>query len=45
MLKREKNKEELNIKKINNTISLFDKILKIVYILTIIVAFFLLIKV
>ena len=45
MLKREKNKEELNIKKINDTISLFDKILKIVYILTIIVAFFLLIKV
>ena len=45
MLKRDKNKEELDIKKINEAVSLFDKILKIAYILIIVVAIFFAIKV
>lgn len=44
MLKKIKNDEKLNIEKLNNTISLLDKILRIMYIFIIIGAIFLTIK-
>lgn len=44
MLKKIKNNEKLNIEKLNNTISLLDKILRIMYIFIIIGAVFLVIK-
>ena len=45
MLKKFKNKEELDIEKINDTISTMDKILKIAYFLIIILGAFFIIKV
>lgn len=45
MLKKLKQKEELDVEKLNDTISLLDKILKIAYIFIILMAVFLIIKV
>jgi predicted PurR-regulated permease PerM len=45
MFKKTKMKDELDVEKLNETISLFDKILKIAYILIIIMAIFLIIRV